>query len=74
MEQAISFCMLRAIREGQRRTQLWLGEQIGSNQSFISNLENGLIEPNQDEAEKIAQALGTITSLIFPELGRGDRS
>jgi transcriptional regulator with XRE-family HTH domain len=48
---------LREIRVVKRITQFQLRLSTGIHQSKISLIENGLVEPRQDEMKKLAQAL-----------------
>jgi DNA-binding XRE family transcriptional regulator len=49
---------LREIRTSKRITQFQLRLVIGIHQSKISLIENGLVQPSEDEKKKIAKALG----------------
>jgi transcriptional regulator with XRE-family HTH domain len=49
---------LKEIRAAKRITQFQLRLHTGIHQSKISMIENGLIEPKEDEKKKIAKALG----------------
>jgi transcriptional regulator with XRE-family HTH domain len=48
---------LREIRVVKRITQFQLRLSTGIHQSKISMIENGLIEPREDEKQKLAKAL-----------------
>jgi len=64
---------LREIRVVKRFTQFRLRIETGIHQSKISLIENGLVQPNQAEEKKLAQALGVKAEDLFPEandLGR----
>ena len=49
---------LREIRVVKRITQFQLRLSTGIHQSKISMIENGLVEPREDEKKKLAEALG----------------
>jgi transcriptional regulator with XRE-family HTH domain len=58
---------LREVRVVKRITQFRLRLSTGIHQSKISMLENDLIQPSQDEKQRLAKALGTEVENIFPE-------
>ena len=49
---------LREVRVVKRVTQFQLRLSTGIQQSKISMIENGLIEPREDEKKRLAKALG----------------
>ncbi len=49
---------LREFRVVKRITQLHLRISTGIHQSKISMIENGLVEPREDEKRRLAKALG----------------
>jgi transcriptional regulator with XRE-family HTH domain len=57
---------LREIRVVKRITQFQLRLITGIHQSKISLIENGFIEPQDEEKEKLAKALGVSLEEIFP--------
>ena len=59
---------LKVARAEIRRTQFLLSLETRIPQSRISFIENGLIEPRQDEKERLAKALGLGPDEIFPEV------
>ena len=56
---------LKVIRADQRVTQFKLGLMTGILQSRLSLIENGLIEPREDEKNRIAMALGVDPEKIW---------
>jgi transcriptional regulator with XRE-family HTH domain len=58
---------LRDVRVLKRIIQFQLRIATGIHQSKISMIENGLIEPRDDEKKKLAKALGVRAEEIFPE-------
>ena len=63
---------LREKRVVKRITQFQLRVSTGIHQSKISMIENGLIEPRDDEKKKLAKALGMKPEEIWSEKG-GER-
>jgi transcriptional regulator with XRE-family HTH domain len=57
---------LREARVVKRIIQFQLRIATGIHQSKISMIENGLIEPRDDEKKKLAKALGVAPQEIFP--------
>ena len=49
---------LREIRVVKRITQFQLRLSTGIHQSKISMIENGLVDPREDEKKRLAKALG----------------
>jgi len=60
---------LREIRVVKRITQFQLRLSTGIHQSKISMIENGLIEPMEDEKKKLAKALGAGVEEIWGNNG-----
>jgi transcriptional regulator with XRE-family HTH domain len=58
---------LRETRVVRRVTQFQLRVATGIHQSKISMVENGLVEPREDEKARLAKALGVRVEEIFPE-------
>lgn len=56
---------LRETRLLKRITQFQLRILTGIHQSKISLIENGLIDPTQDEEKKLAKALGIKAEELF---------
>ena len=56
---------LREVRVLKRITQFQLRIATGIHQSKISMIENGLIEPGEDEKQKLAKALGVRPGKIW---------
>jgi transcriptional regulator with XRE-family HTH domain len=56
---------LREVRILARVTQFKLRVQTGINESKISHIENGLVQPREDEAKKLAKALGVKPGQLF---------
>ena len=61
---------LREIRVVKRISQFQLRLSTGIHQSKISLIENGLIEPREDEKKKLARALGVRQEDIWNEAER----
>jgi transcriptional regulator with XRE-family HTH domain len=57
---------LRDTRVLKRITQFQLRLQTGINATKISFIENGLVEPREDEKRKLSRALGVNLQEIFP--------
>ncbi len=60
---------VRETRVVKRVSQFQLRLATGIHQSKISMIENGLIDPREDEKEKLAKALGVAVEEIFREKG-----
>jgi len=56
---------LRDVRVLKRVTQFQLRLQTGINATKISFIENGLVEPREDEVKKLSKALGVRPEEIF---------
>jgi len=64
---------LREARFKRRITQLLLFKKIGIWPSRISAIENGLMEPRQDEKRKLAKALGVLEDWLFPPVPKSKK-
>ena len=60
---------LRETRVVKKISQFQLRVLTGIHQSKISMIENGLIQPRDDEREKLARALGARVEELFPVEG-----
>ncbi len=60
---------LREVRVVKRISQFQLRVLTGVHQSKISMIENGLVQPREDEKERLARALGMREEDIFQEKG-----
>ena len=58
---------LREIRVVKRVTQFQLRLVTGIHQSKISFIENGLVEPREDEMKRLSRALGVQIHELFPK-------
>jgi transcriptional regulator with XRE-family HTH domain len=58
---------LREVRVVKRISQFRLRLATGIHQSKISLIENGLIEPREDEKERLVEALKCTVYDLFPE-------
>jgi transcriptional regulator with XRE-family HTH domain len=63
---------LRVVRAEKRVTQFILRLQTGINQSKISFIENGMVEPRSDEIKRLAKALNVSPEEIFPSEGKAE--
>lgn len=59
----------RVLRDEGRR-QDWLAERTGISQADISRMAVRGMRPTEDQAQRIAEALGRDLSELFPELGQ----
>ena len=60
-EEAYNFCvgqMISEVRKQEKITQVELANRIGSSKSYISQIENGRVEPSASLFFKIMNALG----------------
>ena len=67
--QAHAFYMgqvLKDARKEEHMTQMELGRLIGANKSYISRIENGLIDPTISTVLKIINALGLRFDIVRP--------
>lgn len=58
---------LREVRVVKRVTQFQLRLSTGIHQTKISFIENGLVQPREDEKRRLSRALGVRPEEIFPE-------
>ena len=68
-KEAYAFYMGQVIREARREekiTQMELGKRIGANKSYISRIENGLIDPTISTLYSIINALGLRIEIVRP--------
>ena len=68
-KEAYAFYMGQVIREARREekiTQKELGKRIGANKSYISRIENGLIDPTISTLYSIINALGLRIEIVRP--------
>ncbi|MTD32429.1 helix-turn-helix domain-containing protein [Paludibacterium denitrificans] len=61
---------IKEARQARKKSQGWLAEQAGVNQSAVSHWETGLTEPTTNNLSLIAQALRI--SFEWLTTGRGD--
>ena len=65
--EAYAFYMGQVIREARKEekmSQSELGKRIGANKSYISRIENGLIDPTISTVYSIINALGLIIEIV----------
>ena len=68
-KEAYAYYMGQVIREARREekiTQSELGKRIGANKSYISRVENGLIDPTISTIYSIITALGLRIEIVRP--------
>ena len=68
-KEAYAFYMGQVIREARREekiTQMELGKRIGANKSYISRIENGLIDLTISTLYSIINALGLRIEIVKP--------
>ncbi len=68
-KEAYAYYMGQVIREARREekiTQSELGKRIGANKSYISRVENGLIDPTISTIYSIITALGLRIEIVQP--------
>ena len=58
--------VIREARKEEKITQSELGRRIGANKSYISRIENGLIDPTISTIYSIITALGLTIEIIKP--------
>lgn len=66
-KEAYAYYMGQVIREARREekiTQSELGKRIGANKSYISRIENGLIDPTISTIYSIITALGLRIEIV----------
>jgi transcriptional regulator with XRE-family HTH domain len=57
---------MRELREYRRLSQAKLAAVTGIHPATISRIEGGVIAPTLEQAEKLAAALGTRETFLFP--------
>ena len=68
-KEAYAFYMGQLIREARKEekiSQTELGRRIGANKSYISRVENGLIDPTISTVYSILSALGLKIEIVRP--------
>lgn len=68
-KEAYAYYMGQIIREARKEekiTQSELGKRIGANKSYISRIENGLIDPTISTIYSIITALGLRIEIVRP--------
>lgn len=68
-KEAYAYYMGQVIRDARREekiTQSELGKRIGANKSYISRVENGLIDPSISTIYSIITALGLRIEIVRP--------
>lgn len=67
--EAYAYCVGNIIREARKQeniTQDALAKKIGTNKSYISKIEKGLIEPGISMFYRIIEALGLRVEIVKP--------
>jgi DNA-binding XRE family transcriptional regulator len=67
--EAYAFCMGQVIKDERKKekvTQAELAQRVGVNKSYISQIENGDIEPNVGTFYRIIDALGLRIEIVKP--------
>jgi len=67
--EAYAYCMGQVIhdaRKSEKRTQAELAKRIGAEKSYISKIENGIIEPGIGVFYRIIDALGLRLDIVKP--------
>ena len=68
-KKAYAYCMgqmIRDARKEEKMSQSELGKRIGANKSYISRIENGLIDPTLSTFNSIINALGLRIDIVKP--------
>ncbi|NDV60061.1 helix-turn-helix domain-containing protein [Bacteroides sp. 519] len=68
-KEAYAYCMGQIIHDARKKekvTQSELAEMVGTNKSYISRVEKGLIEPSIGTFCRIINALGLIIEIVKP--------
>ena len=68
-KEAYAYCMGRVVLDARKRekvTQEQLAVRIGADKSYISKIENGLIDPSVSTFYRIMDALGLRIEIIKP--------
>ena len=58
--------VIREVRKEEKISQTELGKRIGANKSYISRIENGLIDPTLSTVCGIVNALGLRLEIVKP--------
>ena len=58
--------LIRDARKEEKMSQTELGKRIGANKSYISRIENGLIDPTISTIYSIINALGLRIEIVKP--------
>lgn len=58
--------VIREVRKEEKISQTELGKRIGANKSYISRIENGLIDPTLSTVCGIVNALGLRIEIVKP--------
>ena len=56
---------IREVRKSQKRSQAWLAQQVGVDQSAVSLWETGVRAPSLEIQLEIARALGIPARVLF---------
>lgn len=70
-KEAYSYCVGQLIcdaRKQEKMTQAELADKIGTNKSYISRIEKGIIEPGAGLFFRIIEALGLKVEIVRPML------
>ena len=68
-KEAYAYCMGQIICEARKKakmTQTELADRIGSNKSYISKIEKGIVEPGISTFCRIIEALGLKIEIVKP--------
>lgn len=68
-EEARAFCLGKVIQEARKQEKVTLAElasRIGKDKSYISKIENGVIDPSTGTFYKIIEALGMKIEILKP--------
>jgi ribosome-binding protein aMBF1 (putative translation factor) len=68
-QEAYTYCMGKIIRDARRNekiTQKELSERIGTDKSYISKIEKGMVEPGVSTFYRIIDALGLRIEIVKP--------
>lgn len=70
-KEAYAYCMGQIIRDARKKekmTQSELAEKIGTNKSYISRIEKGIVDPGISTFCRIIDALGLKIEIVKPVL------
>lgn len=68
-QEAHAYCigqLIQEVRKQEKMTQSELAEKVGTNKSYISKIENGLVEPGAGLFLRIIDALGLRFDIVKP--------